>query len=99
MGKESLELPAKLAEMAVEPNSVEELTHRVVIDVESIVAKQHTMPLGTVDLDCGDGPSTEEPKSTRLSAADVLSERVVSLIKYLDGKMAKYAEPTLTDHT
>ncbi|OAE18852.1 hypothetical protein AXG93_1647s1010 [Marchantia polymorpha subsp. ruderalis] len=53
------------------------------------------VPLGTIDLNCGKGPSTKEPKSAGLSAADVLDERIIPFFRYLDGKMAKYAEPAI----
>lgn len=49
----------------------------------------------TVNLDYGEGHSAEEPKSAGLGVADMLDERVVPLLKYLDRKMAKYAEPTI----
>ncbi|OAE21282.1 hypothetical protein AXG93_868s1200 [Marchantia polymorpha subsp. ruderalis] len=53
---------------------------------------------GTVDLDCGEGPSTKETKTAKLSAADILSERVVPLLRYLDRKRTKYVEPELVGY-
>ncbi|OAE32300.1 hypothetical protein AXG93_2190s1200 [Marchantia polymorpha subsp. ruderalis] len=47
--------------------------------------------LGTVDFDYGEGPSAEEPKTTEFSVADLLSDKIVPLVKYLDEKMMKYS--------
>ncbi|OAE32873.1 hypothetical protein AXG93_3052s1030 [Marchantia polymorpha subsp. ruderalis] len=44
-------------------------------------------------FDCGKEHLAEEPKTAEFSLADLMSDRIVSLIKYLDGKMAKYPEP------
>lgn len=77
--KETLEIPIELAETAVKPNSMKELIDRMVVDMESIVAEQHAMPSGqlsssTADLDFGEGPLAEEPKSSGFNAADMLNE-------------------------
>lgn len=53
------------------------------------------MSSGTVDLDSDEGPSAEEPMSVGLSATDMLGKQVISLLMYLDAKMAKYAEPAI----
>lgn len=52
---------------------------------------------GTVDLDNGEGHSAEEPKSIGLNAADMLGKQVISLLRYLDGEMAKYAKPAIAE--
>lgn len=62
---------------------------------EQLTIPSCQMSSGTVSFDCGYGPSVEEPKTTELSIAHILSERIVPLLRYLDGKMAKYAEPKL----
>ncbi|OAE32309.1 hypothetical protein AXG93_2190s1290 [Marchantia polymorpha subsp. ruderalis] len=78
-------------------DTAEGLVDRVVEDVKRTMTEQQPMPLAqvssrTIDLDCGGGPSAEEPKLVGLSVADMLAERVIALLSYLDGKMAKYAE-------
>lgn len=67
------------------------------VEVEKTVVEHPTMPScqvssGTVEFDYSKGPSAEEPKTIEFSVADLLSDRIVSLVKYLDGKMAKYSE-------
>lgn len=59
-----------------------ELVDRIVEDVGRMMTEQQPMPLvqvslNIVDLDYGEGPSTEEPKSAKLSAADMLGEQVI----------------------
>ncbi|OAE22388.1 hypothetical protein AXG93_2318s1350 [Marchantia polymorpha subsp. ruderalis] len=49
----------------------------------------------SVDLDCGEGPLIEEPKSAGLSVADILGKQMVPLLRYLDMKMTKYAKPAI----
>lgn len=48
--------------------------------------------LSIVDLDYGEGPSAKKHKSAGLSAADMLGERIIPLLRYQDEEMAKYAE-------
>lgn len=72
---------------------------RVVTEGEKTVAEQSTMPTcqmssSTVEFDRGEEPLMNEPKLAEFSLADLLSDRMVSLVKYLDGKMAKYSVPT-----
>ncbi|OAE22250.1 hypothetical protein AXG93_412s1400 [Marchantia polymorpha subsp. ruderalis] len=50
--------------------------------------------LGTVKFDYSKVPLAEDPKTTEFGLVDLLSDRIVSLVKYLDGKMAKYSVPT-----
>ncbi|OAE26577.1 hypothetical protein AXG93_269s1020 [Marchantia polymorpha subsp. ruderalis] len=50
---------------------------------------------GTVDFDCGEGTLAKEPKTAEFSLADHLSDRIVPLVKYLDGKMMKSVKPEL----
>lgn len=87
----------ELADTAEDPNLLEELEDRVVKDVGRTMTEQPPMTSGQVssgivDLDCGERPSAEEPKSAGLSAADMLDDRVIPLLRYLDRKMAKYTE-------
>ncbi|OAE29001.1 hypothetical protein AXG93_3036s1280 [Marchantia polymorpha subsp. ruderalis] len=94
------ELPAELSNTAEDPTSLEKLVDRVVKDVGRTITEQQPvpstqMPSGTVDLDSGEGPPAEEYKSVELSAADMLGEQVIPLLRYLDGKMAKYTEPAI----
>lgn len=93
-GKEYLEVSAEVADKAMDPNSMEELIDQEVENVERTIDEQQSMSSGhvsssTIDLNCGEGPSVKKSKSVRLSAIDILSERVVPLLRYLDGKMAK----------
>lgn len=53
--------------------------------------------LSIVDFDCGERPSAEEPKTTELGVVDILSDQIVPLLSYLDGKMTKYVEPELVE--
>lgn len=67
---------------------------RIVIEVEKDVAEQFTMPLckmssGIVEFDRGEKPSANELKCIGFSLADLLSDGIVPLVKYLDRKMAK----------
>ncbi|OAE28699.1 hypothetical protein AXG93_2091s1060 [Marchantia polymorpha subsp. ruderalis] len=67
-----------------------------------MMMKQQSMPSvqvssGTVDLDCDKESSSEDSKSVGLSAADMLGERIIPLLRYLDVKMAKYAELAIAD--
>ncbi|OAE31134.1 hypothetical protein AXG93_150s1240 [Marchantia polymorpha subsp. ruderalis] len=41
------------------------------------------------------GPLAEEPKSAELNATDMLSERVIPLLRYLDRRMMKYVKPSI----
>ncbi|OAE33767.1 hypothetical protein AXG93_4361s1000 [Marchantia polymorpha subsp. ruderalis] len=99
-GKETSDVSAQLEEPTVESNSVVELLERVVAKMKRTIVKPPMMPScqlssGIVDFDCGKGSSTEEPKTAELSVADLLSDRIDTLLKYSERKMTKYAEPEL----
>lgn len=47
---------------------------------------------GTVILETGEDPSTEEAQSQAFSAADVLCVQVLLLLQVLDHKQEKYVE-------
>lgn len=64
-----------------------ELLERVVTEVEKTIAEQPTMPScqvssGTVEFDCGEETSAKEPKMSKFSVDDLLSDRIVPLVKY-----------------
>lgn len=92
----------KLSDTSQHPTSLEELVDSAVEDVGRMMMKQQSMPSvqvssGTVDLDCDKESSSEDSKSVGLSAADMLGERIIPLLRYLDVKMAKYAELAIAD--
>ncbi|OAE30356.1 hypothetical protein AXG93_4201s1580 [Marchantia polymorpha subsp. ruderalis] len=47
----------------------------------------------TLEFDRGKGLSVCEPKLAEFSLSDLLNERIVPLVKYLDSKMVKYSVP------
>lgn len=99
-GKKCLEEPAELSDTEEDPTSLEELEDRVVEDVGRTLIKQQPAPSsqvssGTVILDNNQDPSAEEPKLVGLSAADMLNKQVIPLLRYLDGKLEKYAGPSI----
>ncbi|OAE19056.1 hypothetical protein AXG93_2839s1520 [Marchantia polymorpha subsp. ruderalis] len=51
------------------------------------------IPSVTVEFDTSKGPLAYQPKAEELSLSDLLSERIVLLMKYLDQKMVKYSVP------
>lgn len=97
-GKTSLDVCAELKELAVEPILGEGSPKQVVVEVKKSMAEQPMMPLcqvslDTVEFDCGEGPSIDEPKLAKFSLAHLLNDRIVSLVKYLDRKMTEYLVP------
>lgn len=56
------------------------------------------MSSSIVNLDCGEESLAEEPKLVKLSATNMFDERVIPLLRYLDGKMVKYNKPTIAGY-
>ncbi|OAE30501.1 hypothetical protein AXG93_3575s1040 [Marchantia polymorpha subsp. ruderalis] len=68
---------------------------RLEVRAEPVPASSTQVTSGTVDLDNDEDPLADKPKSVGLSAADMLSEQVIPLLRYLDGKLEKYAESSI----
>ncbi|OAE18230.1 hypothetical protein AXG93_3012s1000 [Marchantia polymorpha subsp. ruderalis] len=75
--------------------STEEDDTSVALPSAKVDKSEDEVSLGTVDLDGDEEPLAEESKSVGLRVANMLGERIILLLKYLDGKMAKYAKPSI----
>lgn len=79
-------------------SSDKEPSEQLVAAVETTVIDEPLLPSCqipsvTVEFDTSKGPLAYQPKAEELSLSDLLSERIVLLMKYLDQKMVKYSVP------